>query len=228
MSGLVSMNPPARSAHNELLGKKKESSVLVRGFSALELAKQAGLIPAHWTEVQFIAWLRQPAVEAGNEANELIATLEARQTVILIEAQAAFNAQKAQIAADAAAQRTSIWQQGNTVLRNLEQSAQGFIDATAYHLGQLSELIAAAEGGELEMAELALLSDILALRNFGSFETVGTGEEQTIPLPINGLQAKNIHIHWEGTLQSHTEHSVVDNVLHFTAPDGMDVVITIT
>lgn len=225
---LAPMNPPARSPHNELLGKKKQSSVLVRGFSAMELAKQAGLIPAFWNESQFIAWLRQPAVEAANEANELIATLEARQNVILVEAEQAFNALQGQITAAAAAQRNSIWQQGNTVLRQLEQSAQGFIDATAYHLGQLAELIAAAEGGELEMAELALLADILALRNFGSFETQGTGAEQTIPLPINGLQAKNIHIHWEGTLQSHTEHSVVDNVLHFTAPDGMDVVITIT
>lgn len=44
---------------NELFGIKSRSSVLVRGFSAMEIAKQAGLIPGNWNEDQFIDWLKE-------------------------------------------------------------------------------------------------------------------------------------------------------------------------
>jgi hypothetical protein len=157
-----SMNPPARSPHNELAGQKKQSSVLVRGFSALDIAKQAGTVPWSFDEQQFIDWLRSPATEA-------IAQLQQ----ILVD--------NPQIP-------------GVTV--------QQLVD---------------------------MLSDLTALRNFGVAEFVGTGAEQTMPLPVTGLAAKNVHIHWEGVLQSYENHTIDgNNVLHFTAPLGTDVQITIS
>jgi hypothetical protein len=45
---------------NELTGIKKPSSVLVRGDSALTIAKQAGLVPNDMNEAQFVEYLRGP------------------------------------------------------------------------------------------------------------------------------------------------------------------------
>lgn len=257
MSGLISMNPPARSAHNELLGKKKASSVLVRGFSALELAKQAGLVPSNWTEPQFIAWLRAPATEAAAAANALVATIQSTSNIILANLEASANATVAehtaalealeaaneaelisQLAAHAEAvqayesflmnENQQFQEERDVLVAAYEQQLNDFNHTTTLYLNQLEQLIADAAEGEYNMADLQVITDVLALRTFGVYETVGTGAEQTMPLPINGLMPKNVHIHWEGSLQSYTEHSIVDNVLHFTAPVGMDVQITIS
>lgn len=42
---------------HELKGLKSRSSVLVRGFSALEIAKQAGLVPQYFNEAQYTQWI---------------------------------------------------------------------------------------------------------------------------------------------------------------------------
>lgn len=216
--------------------------MLVRGFSALEIAQQAGLIPAYWTEVQFVEWLRQPATDAATTGLQTIATLASQANIVLnqhkLDADSqlaalmtATDAQLEAVVADAQARldpfQTQLTNFGY-ILDSYNYTLIQYHLTTMQYLQEVADLIASAQEGEFSMAELRVIADMLALRNFGCQEVEGTGAEQSLALPIEGLARRNVHIFWNGLLQSYENHTIVENAVVFTAPLGMQVQVTIS
>jgi hypothetical protein len=216
--------PDSRRAVNELAGPKRPSSVLVRGSSALEIAKQIGVVPAHWGEEDFILWLRQPATQAAQAANALLSGLQGQINIRLSNADQAMLAKQAQLDA----QYHEHYLKTHGLLNGMYDQLNEHYDQTRQYLRDINILLGAAREGELTMAELQVITDMLALRNFGSQEVIATGDEQFIPLPITGLTRRNVHLHWGGMIQPHENHEIVDNAVYFTVPAGQRVIVTIS